>query len=289
MGKIDVSGNLLFKLSIGFFSLFALILLGGMIIASSKNVDGEEGFLLSLSHATRIDTKDLADSSGVTKATFLILAFGGEVLAFYVFYVLIEFLISGQLKRNILGVAAMSKIKHLKGHHIVCGGGRVGQHVAEKLKEAGEESLIIENDETKIRGLRSEGYRVLNADAMNENALQEAGIAKAASLAAVVGNDGDNLLTILAAKELNPSIKVAARANDELIVSKLKHAGAEIVILPEVIGGVKLAEAILGNIDEEHVIHHKKEPEHYPEGHHQAQHLGNHVYRAHEAHRKPKL
>ena len=76
------------------------------------------------------------------------------------------------------------------------------------------------------------------------------------SLAAVVGDDGTNLLTILTAKELNEELSIAARANDESIVSKLKHAGAEVVILPEVVGGMKLADAILGDIDHGHVIHH---------------------------------
>lgn len=259
MGKVDVSGNLLFKLGAGFIALMVLISLGGLIIASSKQIDEGEGFLLSLSHATHLDTEEITESPHITKVTYLLLAFGGEVLAFYVFYVLIEFLISGQLKNNIMGAAKMSKIKGLKGHHIICGGGRVGQHLAEKLKEAGKTAVIIESDETKIMNLRAEGFYVINADALNERAMQEAGITNAASIAAVVGNDGDNLLTILAAKEHNPDILVAARANDELIVSKLKHAGANIVILPEVIGGVKLAEAILGDIDENHVIHHKKE------------------------------
>ena len=40
------------------------------------------------------------------------------------------------------------------------------------------------------------------------------------------------------------------------IVSKLKHAGAEVVILPEVVGGLKLADALMGDIDHSHVIHH---------------------------------
>ena len=37
---------------------------------------------------------------------------------------------------------------------------------------------------------------------------------RAHSLAAVIGDDGDNLLTILTAKEINPDLSVAARAND---------------------------------------------------------------------------
>ncbi len=116
----------------------------------------------------------------------------------------------------------------------------------------------MENDETAVRRLRSSGYKVYNGDALDETTLKSAGIQHADSLAAVLGNDGDNLLLILAAKEHNSDVLVASRANDELIVSKLKHAGSNIVILPEVIGGIKLAEAILGNIDEGHVIHHPK-------------------------------
>jgi len=258
MGKIEVSGNLLVKLGIGFAALFILISVGGMIISNSQSVSSEEGFLLSVSHATRIDTEDLTNSSPSTKVTYLLLAFGGEVLAFYVFYVLIEFLISGQFKKNITGVAVMSKIRGMKGHHIVCGGGRVGQHLGEKLKAEGKSVLFIENDETAIRRLRAAGYRVFNTDALSEDALKSVGVKEAESLAAVLGNDGDNLLIILTAKEHNKNLIVASRANDELIVSKLKNAGADIVILPEVIGGIKLAEAILGNIDENHVIRHSK-------------------------------
>ncbi len=269
MGKIDVSGNLIARLGIGFVALFILILVGGIIIAVSNDLEGEEGLLLSLSHATRIDTDDLTDSPAVTKATYLILAFAGEVLAFYVFYVLIEFLISGQINK-VSGAAAMRKIKGMKGHHIICGGGRVGQHLGEKLKADGKHVVFIENDETAVRRLRAEGYKVYGGDALDENTLQSVGVKSADSLAAVLGNDGDNLLLILAAKEHNSKVLVASRANDELIVSKLKHAGAEIVILPEVIGGIKLAEAILGNVDEGHVIHHprKKKPHaHKPKKH----------------------
>lgn len=260
MGKIDVSGNLATKLGIGFVALFFLIIFGGLIIAGSKNINEEDGLLLSLSHATRIDTQEFTQSSPLTIITYLVLAFGGEVLAFYVFYVLIEFLISGQFKDNIAGVAKMSKIKSMRGHHIVCGGGRVGQHLAEKLKLAGEEVIIVENDETKVLNLQSLGYVVMNADALNEDTFKALHINYAESLAAVLGNDGDNLLTILSAREMNPKLLIATRSNDELIVPKLKHAGADIVILPEVIGGIKLAEAILGDVDEGHVIHHKRKP-----------------------------
>jgi voltage-gated potassium channel len=104
--------------------------------------------------------------------------------------------------------------------------------------------------------LKRDGFHAILGDAIDERVLKQAGVEHAHSLAAVIGDDGDNLLTILTAKELNADLSIAARANDENIVSKLKHAGAEVVILPEVVGGLKLADALMGDIDHQHVIHH---------------------------------
>tara|TARA_Y100000034_G_C6905945_1_gene420369 strand:+ start:71 stop:880 length:810 start_codon:yes stop_codon:yes gene_type:complete len=266
MGKIEVPlDKMLSRLSIGFVALTLLIGIGAFVISQDQGVTADEGLLLSLSFATRIEADTLENSDSMSRTMFLILAFGGEVLAFYVFYVLIEFMISGEFNKKLGGVKNRSQMKNLKNHYIVCGGGRVGQHVAEKLKDDGKAVVVVDKDDLKVERLKNEGFHVILGESNSDSVLKKAGVAHAHALAAVVGDDGDNLLTILTAKELNPEIGVASRANDENIVSKLKHAGAEIVILPEVVGGVKLADAILGEIDHNHVIHH---PENKPKRKH---------------------
>ena len=79
----------------------------------------------------------------------------------------------------------------------MCGGGRVGEHLAEKLKGEGRNVVIIDQDELKIAQLKRKGYRAILGSANTEEALSHAGIMNAHSLAAVVGDDGTNLLTIL--------------------------------------------------------------------------------------------
>lgn len=257
MGKIDVPlDKLASRLSIGILALVILIAGGGLIIAIDQGLGTQEGMLLSLSFATHIEPGTLSNAHLLTKAVFVTLAFAGEVLAFYVFYVMIEFMLSGELNKKLGGVKDMTVVKNLKNHVIVCGGGRVGKNVCAKLKDGKQGIVVIDKDDARIASLKRDGFHAILGDANDERVLRTAGVEHAHSLAAVIGDDGDNLLTILTAKELNPDLSVAARANDEKIVSKLKHAGAEVVILPEVVGGLKLADALLGDIDHGHVIHH---------------------------------
>ncbi|MFH0868737.1 MAG: hypothetical protein V1839_00770, partial [archaeon] len=49
-------------------------------------------------------------------------------------------------------------------------------------------------------------------------------------------------------------IKIAARVNDSKLVPKFKTAGANYIILPEAIGGIKLADALRGKVDSAHVF-----------------------------------
>ena len=257
MGKIDVPlDKLASRLGMGILALVILIAGGGVIIALDQGLGTSEGMLLSLSFATHIEPGTLSNAQLGTKAIFVTLAFAGEVLAFYVFYILIEFLLSGEFNKKLGGVKDMRRVRGLKNHIIVCGGGRVGRNVCLKLKEGKQGIVVIDKDESRVAKLKRDGFHALLGDANDESVLKQAGVEHAHSLAAVIGDDGDNLLTILTAKELNPDLSVAARANDENIVSKLKHAGAEVVILPEVVGGLKLANALMGDIDHQHVIHH---------------------------------
>jgi voltage-gated potassium channel len=278
MGKIDVPlDKLASRLGMGVFALVILIVGGGMVIALDQGVNTQEGMLLSLSFATHIEAGTLGNAEIWTKAVFVTLAFAGEVLAFYVFYVLIEFMLSGEFNKKLGGVKDRTMMKNLKNHVIVCGGGRVGRNVCMKLKDGKQGLVVIDTDDARVESLKREGFHAILGDANDEAVLKQAGVVHAHSLAAVIGDDGDNLLTILTAKELNPDISIAARANDENIVSKLKHAGAEVVILPEVVGGLKLADALMGDIDHQHVIHHPENRKRNSLAKHTGAHKGRHV------------
>jgi voltage-gated potassium channel len=137
----------------------------------------------------------------------------------------------------------MNKVKKMKGHFIVAGGGRVGSHAAEALKNYTDKIVIIDNNDERVNKLRKKGFTVVKGDLLDEHFLKEINIENAKYLIACLGNDSDNILLVLTVRELNPGIKISARANVESTVQKLKHAGASHVVVPASLGGDELAKA----------------------------------------------
>lgn len=127
----------------------------------------------------------------------------------------------------------MKKINQLKNHYVVCGGGRVGMHVAELLKQNKEKFVIVEKAEYLVQEAIRKNFLILEGDALDEEMLVAAKIANAKALIAVLPETEKNILVILTAKELNPKLEVYARCNRNEYVKKLKKAGADYVFMPE--------------------------------------------------------
>lgn len=155
------------------------------------------------------------------------------------------------LHADIMGARMQKKIKKLKGHFIVCGYGRVGQSVCDVLEENNFDYVVIESDAEKINMLKENGIPVIDGDATDTRVIESVGITRAYGLVSALGTDADNIFVTLTAKELNPNIQIATRAHSEDSVAKLHKAGADIVVLPEIIGGLELGKEIL-QLDKTH-------------------------------------
>ncbi|GAB4304530.1 MAG: hypothetical protein Kow0068_26250 [Marinilabiliales bacterium] len=84
----------------------------------------------------------------------------------------------------------------------------------------------------------------IHGDATQDEVLSEAAIEKAKALITTFPNDADNLFVVLTARQMNPSIKIISRAYDVHSDIKLKRAGATNVIMPDKIGGQRMAKLV---------------------------------------------
>jgi voltage-gated potassium channel len=91
----------------------------------------------------------------------------------------------------------------------------------------------------------SDGYLIVNGDATRDEVLREVCIERARGLISVLPTDAENLYAVLSARELNPSLFIVARAGEEGSERKLLRAGANKVVSPYHIGGLKIAHTIL--------------------------------------------
>jgi voltage-gated potassium channel len=178
---------------------------------------------------------------GIVFTLFLIV--GGVGTMLYALSAGARTILEGEL-REVYGRRKLEKrIKALSGHYIICGYGRMGKIVARELMGEGVSSVVIE----KTPGSYEERGDVLMlaGDATQDPILKEAGIERAKGLISVLPTDAENLFVVLSARGLNPNLLIVARAVEEGSEQKLIRAGANKVISPYHIGGLRMAHTVL--------------------------------------------
>lgn len=138
------------------------------------------------------------------------------------------------------------RIKKLRQHFIVCGFGRVGRNVAHELQKTGRQFVAIDPDQSNFDEYLDKfpNLLYLHGDA-SDDLLLGADITDAHGLFAVTGDDSRNLMIIITAKQLNPQLRVVARAHEIRNVEKMRKAGADEVISPDFTGGMRMASAMI--------------------------------------------
>ena len=101
---------------------------------------------------------------------------------------------------------------------VIAGGGSVGKFIAAQLHDGGHDVLLIENDPAVVRRAMADreppGVTWFQADACEVSKLAEAEVDKADVVAAVTGDDEDNLVISLLAKQEFGVPRVVARVNN---------------------------------------------------------------------------
>jgi voltage-gated potassium channel len=175
----------------------------------------------------------------------LVLIVAGVGTMGYTLVSAVEFMIENSVS-GMMGRRKMRKeIEDMLGHYVLCGYGRVGQHIAGDLKDAGASFVIIEQDPSAAERAREQGYLVIKADATHDETLWEAGIENAKGLVTALSSDAENLYITLTARELCPHLFIVSRCDIEGSESKLRRAGADRVISPHSIGGRRMAAMLL--------------------------------------------
>jgi len=122
---------------------------------------------------------------------------------------------------------------------VLIGFGPTGRTVARLLKESGIEPTVVELNIETVRAVREAGCDAVYGDATRPETLVEAGISSARSLILTSAGMASSTEVIRAAREVNPGIRVLARAMYLRELPDLKHAGADTVFTGE--GEVALA------------------------------------------------
>ena len=156
------------------------------------------------------------------------------------------FVVEGELK-NILGRRKMEKhIERLSGHYIVCGSDETAMAIVQELVQTKKPFVVVEPDKARIERLAGLGPLLyVHGDAAEDSVLEKAGIGRAKGLIACLPGDEANLFVTISARSLNPRVRIVAKAVDPHSPSKMIKAGADSVISPTFIGGMRMVSEMI--------------------------------------------
>src|SRR5450756_2374254 len=131
---------------------------------------------------------------------------------------------------------------------LVVGGGKVGYYLTRELSESGHEVVLMEKDRGRAEQIADEiGSIVVAKDGCEGSALADAGANRADVVAAVTGDDEDNLVICQMAKHHFDVPRTIARVNNPKNESLFKHLGVDEIVSP--------TRMILGSIEADIPVH----------------------------------
>lgn len=161
----------------------------------------------------------------------------------YTITTLTTFIVEGELTNYFRRQKLVRAISSLKEHIVVCGLGRNGKEAAAELSAQGIPFVALESNAEVIADFRQHFPEalVLHGDATDEDLLVQARVADAKGVICALPDDAANVFITLTAREFNPAGQIVARASHESTIKKLQRAGANRVILPNLIAGKRMA------------------------------------------------
>lgn len=154
-------------------------------------------------------------------------------------------LVDGHLHNLLWRRKVQKRIDKLENHYIICGYGRIGNVVVQEILKVSPDVVVIESKPSLVEQLKREGIMHIPGDATNDKLLIDAGLKRAKSIVTALTDEAANVYVTLTARQLNPGISIIARANDVSHITRLEFAGADKVVLPHMIGGVRMAHSVL--------------------------------------------
>ena len=180
--------------------------------------------------------------------TVLLLVFGTGTVVYFA-STLTALIIEGDLRRAFRRTRMRKQILKLENHIIVCGAGSTGSHSIEELIEYEIPTVAIDTDQSKLELLAEQHpsslFKYIVGDATDDDILAEANLPEARGVVAALHSDKDNLFVVVSARQVNPKARIVARGSELQILDKLRKAGADTVVSPNYIGGLRMVSELL--------------------------------------------
>jgi len=206
-------------------------------------------FYMTIITLTTVGYGEIIDLSGspVGRLFTALLILVGMGSVFYFLTTATAFILEGHLVHVFRRRQVEKNIASLSGHLIVCGSGGTALYTAAELLAVERQVVIICDHPERWDHVRKElpEVPIVLGDPATDEILEAAGIKRAAGMVACTESDKENLVVTLSARQLNPSLRIVSRVTDVDASDKIRRVGADAVVSPNFIGGLRLASELI--------------------------------------------
>lgn len=233
------------KLRIALTGMAAVILLGTLGFMLIEKMNPIDALYMTVITLSTVGFSEVTPLHPYGRFFVIFLIIFGVALVGFTASIIGQLVLEGQFS-EILGRRKMeSKISKMSDHYIIAGYGRVGHQVAQEFKKKNVNFVVIDKDNAAVFDLYKYGILFIQGEATDDDVLHRAGIDSANTLISTLPDEAQNVYLTLTARDMNRDLQIIARADYTGGVKKLKRAGADHVVSPHVLGGIRMAMASL--------------------------------------------
>lgn len=215
-------------------ALFIYGIIGSIFIMHLNLIDA---IYYSVITMATVGYGDYIPTTGIQKIFATTLALGGVALLAYVFNIILTN-VQEKMTEYSKGARKLKAIEVMEDYYVICGYGRVGKVVFDELIQRNQNVIVIDKNKEICESIEeSENVVVINDDAIEDDLVSKLAGEKCRSIIICTGDDVNNLFIVMTIRETNPDAWIVTRASKLENIKRLRKAGADKIVSPEIIGG----------------------------------------------------
>ncbi|WP_135820184.1 potassium channel family protein [Halostella litorea] len=175
------------------------------------------------------------------KAYAIVVLSGLVVAGLWIGETLLSAAFGGRIREELRDMQLEGNIDALEDHVVICGYGTFGKTVAGRLREADRDVVVVERQEAQYERAIEDGVLAVSGDARRDETLVDAGVKRADTVVGAIDDSNANIQISIAASQLAPTVTLVVRAGDERDETLARRAGADEVVIPEVVSGEQVS------------------------------------------------